>query len=54
MATRSSLMEFQTPRISSEDADERSGRFTIERGRGYFPAELNNGPQPTIGAIPNE
>ena len=30
MATRSSLMEFQTPRISSEDADERSGRFTIE------------------------
>jgi DNA-directed RNA polymerase subunit alpha len=38
MATRSSLMEFQTPRISSEDADERSGRFTIEpldRGFGY-------------------
>ena len=30
MATRSSLMEFQTPRISSEDADERAGRFTIE------------------------
>jgi DNA-directed RNA polymerase subunit alpha len=38
MATRSSLMEFQTPRISSEDADERAGRFTIEpldRGFGY-------------------
>src|SRR6187399_2390719 len=38
MATRSSLMEFQTPRISSEDADERSGQFTIEpldRGFGY-------------------
>jgi DNA-directed RNA polymerase subunit alpha len=38
MATRTSLMEFQTPRISSEDADERSGRFTIEpldRGFGY-------------------
>ena len=38
MATRSSLMDFQTPRISSEDADERSGRFTIEpldRGFGY-------------------
>ena len=38
MATRSSLMDFQTPRISSEDADERAGRFTIEpldRGFGY-------------------
>jgi DNA-directed RNA polymerase subunit alpha len=38
MATRSSLMEFQTPRISSEDADERAGRFMIEpldRGFGY-------------------
>ena len=38
MATRSSLMDFQTPRISSEDADERSGQFTIEpldRGFGY-------------------
>ncbi len=38
MATRSSLMDFQTPRISSEDSDERSGRFTIEpldRGFGY-------------------
>jgi DNA-directed RNA polymerase subunit alpha len=38
MATRSSLMEFQTPRISSEDAAERSGQFTIEpldRGFGY-------------------
>ena len=38
MATRSSLMDFQTPRIVSEDADERSGRFTIEpldRGFGY-------------------
>ncbi|HEY9457447.1 MAG TPA: DNA-directed RNA polymerase subunit alpha [Gaiella sp.] len=32
------MMEFQTPRISSEDADERAGRFTIEpldRGFGY-------------------
>jgi DNA-directed RNA polymerase subunit alpha len=31
-------MDFQTPRISSEDSDERSGRFTIEpldRGFGY-------------------
>ena len=38
MATRTSLMDFQTPRISSEDADERAGRFTIEpldRGFGY-------------------
>ncbi len=38
MATRSSLMDFQTPRIVSEDSDERSGRFTIEpldRGFGY-------------------
>ena len=38
MATRSPLMDFQTPRISSEDSDERSGRFTIEpldRGFGY-------------------
>jgi DNA-directed RNA polymerase subunit alpha len=38
MATRASLMDFQTPRIVSEDADERSGRFTIEpldRGFGY-------------------
>ena len=38
MATRSTLMDFQTPRIVSEDADERSGRFTIEpldRGFGY-------------------
>ena len=38
MATRSSLMDFQTPKIVSEDADERSGRFTIEpldRGFGY-------------------
>ena len=38
MATPSSLMDFQTPRISSEDADERAGRFTIEpldRGFGY-------------------
>jgi DNA-directed RNA polymerase subunit alpha len=38
MATRSSLMDFQTPRIVSEDADERSGRFTIEpldRGFGH-------------------
>jgi DNA-directed RNA polymerase subunit alpha len=30
MATRSTLMDFQTPKIVSEDADERSGRFTIE------------------------
>ena len=38
MATRSTLMDFQTPRIVSEDADDRSGRFTIEpldRGFGY-------------------
>ena len=38
MATRSTLTDFQTPRIVSEDADERSGRFTIEpldRGFGY-------------------
>jgi DNA-directed RNA polymerase subunit alpha len=38
MATRSSLMDFQTPRIVSEDSDERFGRFTIEpldRGFGY-------------------
>ena len=38
MATRSSLMDFQRPRIVSEDSDERSGRFTIEpldRGFGY-------------------
>src|SRR6476661_7038800 len=38
MATRSSLIDFQMPRIVSEDADERSGRFTIEpldRGFGY-------------------
>jgi DNA-directed RNA polymerase subunit alpha len=38
MATRSTLMDFQTPRIVSEDSDERSGRFTIEpldRGFGY-------------------
>ncbi len=38
MATRSTLMDFQMPRIVSEDADERSGRFTIEpldRGFGY-------------------
>ena len=38
MTTRSSLMDFQTPRIVSEDSDERSGRFTIEpldRGFGY-------------------
>src|SRR6187431_2696537 len=38
MATRASLMDFQTPRIVSEDADERSGRFTIEpldRGFGH-------------------
>src|SRR5512132_3601596 len=38
MATRSTLMDFQTPRIVSEDADERSGRFTIEpldRGFGH-------------------
>jgi DNA-directed RNA polymerase subunit alpha len=38
MATRSTMTDFQTPRIVSEDADERSGRFTIEpldRGFGY-------------------
>ncbi len=38
MATRSTLMDFQTPRIVSEDADDRAGRFTIEpldRGFGY-------------------
>ncbi len=38
MSTRSTLMDFQTPRIVSEDADERAGRFTIEpldRGFGY-------------------
>ena len=38
MVTRSTLMDFQTPRIVSEDGDERSGRFTIEpldRGFGY-------------------
>ena len=38
MATGSTLMDFQTPRIVSEDADDRSGRFTIEpldRGFGY-------------------
>ena len=38
MATRSTMTDFQTPRIVSEDADERSGRFMIEpldRGFGY-------------------
>ena len=38
MANRTAPMDFQTPRIVSEDADERSGRFTIEpldRGFGY-------------------
>ena len=38
MATRSSLIDFQMPKIVSEDADERSGRFMIEpldRGFGY-------------------
>jgi DNA-directed RNA polymerase subunit alpha len=38
MATRSTMTDFQTPRIVSEDADERAGRFTIEpldRGFGY-------------------
>ncbi len=38
MATRSSLMEFQIPKIVSEDADEHRGVFAIEpldRGFGY-------------------
>ncbi len=38
MATRTSLMEFQVPRIVHEEVDEQRGRFTIEpldRGFGY-------------------
>src|SRR6187455_527846 len=38
MATRTSLMEFQIPRIVHEEVDEQRGRFTIEpldRGFGY-------------------
>jgi DNA-directed RNA polymerase subunit alpha len=38
MATRTSLMEFQIPRIVHEEVDERRGRFSIEpldRGFGY-------------------
>src|SRR5215510_6370085 len=38
MATRSATMDFQTPKIVAEDADERSGQFTIEpldRGFGH-------------------
>jgi DNA-directed RNA polymerase subunit alpha len=38
MATRTSLMEFQTPRIVHEEVDEQRGRFSIEpldRGFGY-------------------
>ena len=38
MATRTSLMEFQIPRIVHEEVDEERGRFTIEpldRGFGY-------------------
>jgi DNA-directed RNA polymerase subunit alpha len=38
MATRTSLMEFQIPRIVHEELDERRGRFSIEpldRGFGY-------------------
>src|SRR6478735_11779340 len=38
MATRTSLMDFQIPRIVHEEVDEQRGRFTIEpldRGFGY-------------------
>src|SRR5437762_13313985 len=38
MATRTSLMAFQIPRIVHEEVDEQRGRFTIEpldRGFGY-------------------
>ena len=38
MATRTSLMDFQVPRIVHEEVDEQRGRFTIEpldRGFGY-------------------
>ena len=38
MATRTSLMEFQVPRITREEVDEQRGRFVIEpldRGFGY-------------------
>src|SRR5205823_1777796 len=92
MATRTSLMEFQIPKIVHEEIDENRGIFQIEpldrgfgytfgnslrrvllssleianlsdkgklevtltigRGRGYVPAELNRGPEHTIGVIP--
>src|ERR687883_100 len=107
MAVRSSLMEFQIPKIVHEEVDEHRGVFVIEpldrgfgytfgnslrrvllsslegaavtsvkiegiahefttlaksgkleltltigRGRGYLPAELNRGPEHTIGVIP--
>src|SRR6187401_3660501 len=38
MATRTTLMDFQVPRIVHEEVDEQRGRFTIEpldRGFGY-------------------
>src|SRR5467141_4740595 len=38
MATRTTLMDFQVPRIVHEEVDEERGRFTIEpldRGFGY-------------------
>src|SRR5438067_1729262 len=53
MAVRTSLMEFQIPRIVHEEVDDNRGVFVIEpRGRGYVPAELNRGPEHTIGVIP--
>src|SRR5947209_17808080 len=90
MATRTSLMEFQVPKITHEEIDvrlEKKGAGTIKasdiaapadleilnpdleianlsdkgkleitltigRGRGYLPAELNRGPEQSIGVIP--
>src|SRR5438105_4645900 len=56
MAVRTSLMEFQTPKIVHEEVDEHRGKreltLTIGRGRVYLPAELNRGPEHTIGVIP--
>src|SRR5919197_4445239 len=48
-------MEFQVPKIVHEEVEEDRGIFVIEpigRGRGYVPAELNRGPDTTIGVIP--